>query len=223
MFDNISPRYDLLNIVLSLGMCIYWRNRLIKSVLPLQQKTLLDVATGTADVAIAASRKHPLQITGTDISDEMMRIGREKIARQAPGASIELVNAPAEQLPFDDNKFDVVTVAYGVRNFERTEAGLREIYRVMKPGGKLAVLEFSKPKVFPVKQLFRIYFRWILPLLGRWVAKDAHAYTYLPESVQEFPEGEAFLRILQKQGYVNTQCKALTFGITSLYTAYKPS
>jgi demethylmenaquinone methyltransferase / 2-methoxy-6-polyprenyl-1,4-benzoquinol methylase len=221
MFDSISHRYDLLNTILSFGVCIYWRKRLVNAVKPIEQKIILDVATGTADIAIALSKYNPVKVIGTDISEEMMSIGRKKVAQKKLGSIIELIKAPAERLPFDDNKFDIVTVAYGVRNFEHIEKGLDEILRVMKPGAKLAILEFSKPKKFPIKQIFTFYFRQILPLIGKWVAKDARAYTYLPESVQEFPEGESFLRILQSQGFVKTQCKELTFGIASLYTAFK--
>jgi len=223
MFDNISRRYDLLNGLLSLGVHRYWRNALVKSVQPVQGKNIIDVATGTADVALGLAKYHPLKVTGTDISEEMMNVGRAKVSRKGLENIIGFMKASAEQLPFDDNKFDVATVAYGVRNFENTERGIREIFRVLKPGAQIAVLEFSRPKTFPIKQIFTFYFKRILPLVGRLIAKDTRAYTYLPESVQEFPEGEAFLRILQSQGFIKTRCKALTFGIASLYTAYKPS
>jgi demethylmenaquinone methyltransferase/2-methoxy-6-polyprenyl-1,4-benzoquinol methylase len=223
MFNSISRRYDLLNTVLSAGINKFWKKQLIKATKPVNGKIVLDVATGTADVAIALAAYHPASITGVDISEKMMEIGRSKIEEKGLQNLIELKTAGAEELPFDNNKFDIVTVSYGVRNFELLEKGLLEIYRVMKPGARLVILEFSKPKGFPIQQLFSLYFRLILPLIGRWIAKDAHAYTYLPKSVQEFPEGDAFLRILQSQGFAQTQCKPLTFGITSLYTALKPS
>ena len=221
MFDSISHRYDLLNGVLSLGIYKYWRNQLVKALKLLEGKTVLDVATGTADVAIEIAKHKPSIIIGCDISEQMMVLGRKKIKKKNLATLIHLQYGDASQVPYDSNKFDCISVAYGVRNFENLERGLQEINRVMKNGGCLAILEFSKPKYFPIKQIFQLYFKYILPLIGKIVAKDNRAYSYLPESVQQFPEGESFLRILQKQGFTNTKCKSLTFGIASLYTAYK--
>lgn len=220
MFDTISPRYDLLNGLLSFGIHLYWKRCLIRSVMPLQEKKILDVATGTGAVAVGLYKHGAKDITGVDISSQMLQVGRNKLTREQTKC-ITLQQADAEHLPFDANTFDAVTVAYGVRNFENLEAGLAEIRRVLKPGAQLSVLEFSKPKVFPVKQLFAFYSRYMLPVIGKLLTKDKRAYSYLPESVQQFPEGESFLRILQQQGFNHTQCKPLTFGIVSLYTAYK--
>jgi demethylmenaquinone methyltransferase/2-methoxy-6-polyprenyl-1,4-benzoquinol methylase len=221
MFDNISPRYDFLNALLSFGIHKYWQSCLIKSVMPLEHKNVLDVATGTGAVAFALARKGASHITGIDISNQMLEVGKKKLAAMNR-PDIKLEYGDAEHMQFADNTFDAITVAYGVRNFENLEKGLSELLRVLKPGATLVVLEFSKPKVFPVKQLFGIYSRYVLPLIGKLIAKDKRAYNYLPESVQQFPEGASFLRILQQQGFIHTSCKPLTFGIASLYVAYKP-
>ncbi len=221
MFDNISPRYDFLNALLSLGIHKYWQNCLIKAVSPLRNKKVLDVATGTGAVAFALSKKGAAHITGIDISNQMLEVGRKKLSTMKI-SNISLEYGDAEHIHFETNSFDGITVAYGVRNFENLEQGLNELLRVLKPGARLAILEFSKPKVFPVKQLFGFYSRYVLPLVGKLIAKDKRAYNYLPESVQQFPEGDAFLRILQQQGFTQTTCKPLTFGIASLYIAYKP-
>ncbi len=221
MFDTISPQYDFLNTLLSLGIHKYWQNRLVKAVMPLQTKKVLDVATGTGAVALAMYLKGATDVIGIDISMQMLAVGRKRLGKQ-PSQRIQLMLADAEHIPFPDNTFDAVTVAYGVRNFEHLDTGLCEILRVLKPGAKLAVLEFSKPKSFPVKQFYAVYSRYMLPTIGTLFTKDKRAYSYLPESVQQFPEGESFLRILQQQGFIHTQCNPLTFGIVSLYTAFKP-
>lgn len=221
MFDSISPRYDFMNALLSFGIHKYWQHRLIGTVIPVSQKKILDVATGTGSVAKALHRAGAQDITGIDISLQMLEVGKKRLTASET-KHIRMLQADAEHIPFSDNTFDVVTVAYGVRNFENLEKGLSEIYRVLKPGAQLAILEFSKPQTFPIKQLYALYSRYILPVIGKLFTKDKRAYSYLPESVQQFPEGSSFLRILQQQGYTHTQCQPLTFGIVSIYTACKP-
>lgn len=222
MFDNIARRYDFLNRLLSLGIDKSWRKKAINQLQDLQPKYILDVATGTADVALETARRlHPDKIIGLDISAEMLHIGQEKIAKQGMSKVIELVQGDSENLPFADNTFDAITVAFGVRNFENLEKGLSEMNRVLKQGGKLVILEFSKPHTFPFKQLFQFYFRNILPIVGKWTSQDPRAYSYLFESVQVFPEGEQFLNILQKNGYKTSKCIPLTLGVCSIYTAEK--
>ncbi|MFN8341502.1 MAG: bifunctional demethylmenaquinone methyltransferase/2-methoxy-6-polyprenyl-1,4-benzoquinol methylase UbiE [Cyclobacteriaceae bacterium] len=221
MFDNISHRYDFLNHFLSLGIDIHWRRKAIRFLKPFAPREILDVATGTGDFAIEALALKPEHITGVDISEGMMEHGRQKLSARGLDKTISLLYGDSENLPFDQNKFDAVIVAFGVRNFENLEKGLSEIRRVLKPEGHLVVLEFSKPTAFPFKQLYQFYFRFILPLIGKVISKDNSAYTYLPESVQAFPDGQRFLEILGKTGYQNNQCKPLTFGICSMYTAQK--
>lgn len=223
MFDSISGRYDFLNRFLSLGIDQNWRKRAIKSISEINPKHILDVATGTADLAIAASGSIPEStIKGVDISEGMLSKGRQKIAKKGLTQIIHLERGDSESLPFKDNTFDAVTVGFGVRNFENLEQGLAEIFRVLKPGGKLAVLEFSKPTVFPVKQAYNFYFKTILPLWGRFISGSNNAYTYLPESVQAFPDGPDFIAILNQIGFHYTEQEKLTFGICSLYTGIKP-
>ena len=221
MFDNIAPKYDLLNRLLSLRIDNLWRISAMNELKPIAPKKILDVATGTADFAIQMRKLKPEHITGLDLSEQMLSFGRVKVKDRKLDELITLVKGDSENLPFEDNSFDAITVAFGVRNFEHIEAGLAEMYRVLRPGGKLVVLEFSKPKVFPVKQLFYFYFHFILPVIGRMLSKDTRAYTYLPESVESFPEGEAFLSLLRQAGYKNDKCRALTFGISSVYTGTK--
>jgi demethylmenaquinone methyltransferase / 2-methoxy-6-polyprenyl-1,4-benzoquinol methylase len=221
MFDNISRNYDFLNHFLSLGIDKAWRRKAISFLAPYKPKTILDVATGTGDFAIQALDLQPDKIYGVDISEGMLEVGRKKLIERNLVGKIELLKADSENLPFEENKFDAVTVAFGVRNFENLEKGLREIFRVMKPGAKLVVLEFSRPRAFPMKQAYNFYFKLILPRIGRLVSSDKSAYTYLPESVEAFPDGADFLRILETIGFKNTQCKALTFGISSIYSATK--
>jgi demethylmenaquinone methyltransferase/2-methoxy-6-polyprenyl-1,4-benzoquinol methylase len=221
MFDNISPKYDLLNHVLSGGVDIYWRKRAVKMLKQLQPKVILDIATGTGDFAIEALSLKPEKIIGVDISEGMLAVGREKIAKLGKQDIINLQSGDSESLSFDNNYFDAVIVSFGVRNFQNLLAGLTEMNRVMKPGGMCVVVEFSKPKSFPFKQLYNFYFKYILPLIGKTVSKDSAAYTYLPESVQAFPDGEAFLEIYKKAGFKNTKCIPLTFGICSIYTGQK--
>jgi demethylmenaquinone methyltransferase/2-methoxy-6-polyprenyl-1,4-benzoquinol methylase len=221
MFDNISYRYDFLNHFLSLGIDKLWRKKAVKLLKPSNPKVILDVATGTGDFAIQALTLNPEKITGVDISEGMLDMGRKKMISRGLQDKIEMVSGDSENLPFADNIFDAVTVGFGVRNFENLSKGLSEIYRVMKPGATLAVLEFSRPRRFPFKQVYNFYFKAILPKLGLWISKDKAAYTYLPESVDAFPDGADFIAILEKIGFKNTSCTTLTFGISSIYLAQK--
>lgn len=221
MFNNISKRYDLLNHVLSLGIDILWRKKAIKMLKPENPQLILDVATGTGDFAIEALALKPKKIIGVDISAGMLDMGKKKISKMGLDDKIELQMGDSEKLLFEDNKFDAVIVSFGVRNFEDLEAGLSDMYRVLKPGGTTVIVEFSKPEAFPFKQGYNFYFKSILPLIGRLVSKDNSAYTYLPESVQQFPYGDEFLNILKKVGFKDAKCKPLTFGISSIYIAKK--
>ncbi len=222
MFDNIAPYYDFLNHFLSLGIDIRWRKKAIAEIKALNPAYILDVATGTGDVALEINKQLPdAKILGVDISTEMLEIGRKKIAKKNLAEKITLQTADSENLPFQDNTFDAITVAFGVRNYENLEKGLQEMRRVLKKDGKLVVLEFSRPSIFPFKQLFNFYFRYILPTIGRFTSKDPKAYSYLYESVQAFPDGQKFLDILNKLEFKSTQCSALTLGICSIYTGSK--
>jgi demethylmenaquinone methyltransferase/2-methoxy-6-polyprenyl-1,4-benzoquinol methylase len=221
MFDSIAPRYDFLNHFLSLGIDKLWRKKAIQSLADSNPKFILDVATGTADLAIAALKLNPEKVIGIDISQLMLDVGKKKIRSSNLSNKIELVKGDSEALPYADHTFDAVTVAFGVRNFENLDKGLSELYRVLKPGGKLAVLEFSKPRAFPFKQLYYLYFHQILPLWGKWISKNQNAYAYLPESVQHFPDGNAFIDHLTKARFKNNTCKPLTFGICTLYNGLK--
>lgn len=221
MFDNISHRYDFLNHFLSLGIDRIWRRKAINTLRPLKPKLILDVATGTGDFAIQALSLNPDKIIGIDISEGMLSRGRIKLKERHLTGKVELLSGDSENIPFPENKFDAVTVAFGVRNFENLESGLKEIYRVLKTNGKVVILEFSKPGQFPFKQIYNFYFRAILPKLGRLISKDPAAYTYLPESVKAFPDGEAFTAILKNVGFKLTTCRSLTFGISSIYTGQK--
>lgn len=225
MFDNIAGKYDFLNHFLSLNMDKTWRRKMIAELTILQPKSVLDVATGTGDVAINTIKQlkiNDLKIKGVDISAEMLNVGRTKITKEGLSEKIQLELGDSEQLPFEGNKFDAVTVAFGVRNFENLERGLQEMHRVLRGGGKLVVLEFSKPTGFPFRQLYNFYFKNILPIIGKLTSKDNRAYTYLYESVQAFPDGDNFLTVLNKIGFKDTQCKPLTLGICSIYVGYKP-
>lgn len=221
MFDRIAPKYDFLNHFFSLGIDKGWRKKAIKAISTIQPKHLLDVATGTGDFAIAATSLQPTKIIGVDISEGMLEVGRKKIAAKNMSHVIDLQYGDSEQLPFNNEQFDAITCAYGVRNFEHLEAGLKEMQRVLRKGGKVAILEFSHPTAFPIKQLYKFYFRYIVPVLGKAVSKDDTAYSYLPASVAAFPEGKAFVQILNNCGFKNAQARPLTFGITTLYTAEK--
>jgi demethylmenaquinone methyltransferase/2-methoxy-6-polyprenyl-1,4-benzoquinol methylase len=221
MFDNISGRYDFLNHFLSLGIDKAWRKRAIQFLAPHNPKVILDVATGTGDFAIQALSLNPDKIIGVDISEGMLEVGRKKVKDRGLNDKIELRSGDSEKLPFSDTNFDAVIVGFGVRNFENLQKGLLEIYRVMKPGALLVILEFSRPRRAPFRQLYNFYFKSILPRIGRMVSRDSSAYTYLPESVEAFPDGEAFLTILTQSGFKQPACKPLTFGISSIYTAQK--
>ncbi|MGN6178389.1 MAG: bifunctional demethylmenaquinone methyltransferase/2-methoxy-6-polyprenyl-1,4-benzoquinol methylase UbiE [Mucilaginibacter sp.] len=222
MFNNISKTYDFLNHFLSLGIDIIWRKKAINELKADKPKRILDVATGTGDFAFEAlSILQPEMIIGVDISQGMLDIANQKIAKRGTQNRFEVKLGDSEKLPFGANEFDAVTVAYGVRNFEDLQKGLNDIYRVLKPGGKAVVLEFSKPKAFPVKQLYNFYFNYITPGIGKLFSKDARAYTYLPESVAAFPDGKAFTELMQKAGFSNTKCRPLAFGICSIYTGVK--
>ncbi len=221
MFDSIAPKYDFLNRFLSLGIDQIWRKRAIQSISKVKPKHILDVATGTADLAIATLSLNPEKVIGVDISNNMLDVGRKKIGAKKLDDRIELKQADSKQLPFDDNKFDAITVAFGVRNFEFLQDGLNEMYRVTRSGGMVAVLEFSKPKRFPFKHLYQFYFKFILPVWGGFISKSKEAYTYLPESVNQFPEGEHFAAYLKAAGYQQIKINPLTFGVCTLYTAIK--
>ncbi len=222
MFDLIAFRYDFLNHLMSFGVDKIWRKKAIKmisSVIP--GSAILDVATGTADLAIEANKYNPSNIKGIDVSDKMLEIGRHKLLKKGLQGKIELLSAASEDIPFETNSFDFVISAFGVRNFNDLERGLSEMNRVLKIGGKVVILEFSKPSIPVFSRIYRFYFIKILPLVGRIVSKDKDAYTYLPKSVMEFPDNNDFLRILTKTGYSNVAQKRLTFGIASVYTGIK--
>ncbi len=221
MFNSISGKYDFLNHFLSLGIDILWRKKAVKLLEKDQPKTLLDIATGTGDFAIEALKLQPEKVIGVDISEGMLEVGREKLKKKKLDHIIDLQLGDSEKLLFDNNIFDAVIVSFGVRNFENLEMGLADMYRVLKPGGKTVILEFSKPTKFPFKNIYNFYFKSILPKIGRLVSKDQAAYTYLPESVQAFPDGSGFLSVLNKVGFKNTRCKPLTFGISSIYIGEK--
>lgn len=222
MFDRISPKYDALNHLLSLNIDKVWRHKTAKVVAKNHPKTILDLATGTADLAIALAKRNPqAKIIGMDISEKMMEIGKAKIAKQGLESQIEVRFGDAAKLPFEDNSFDAVTVAFGVRNFENLDKGLSEISRVLKPNGHAVILEFSLPKRFPFKQLYHLYFKHILPRIGKWVSKDRSAYSYLPASVEKFPRPDCFLQILSDNGLKNNKKKAFSWGIATLYVVQK--
>ena len=221
MFNSIAGKYDFLNHFLSAGIDIYWRKKAIGLLQKSAPKQILDIATGTGDFAIEALKVNPDKITGIDISEGMLAVGREKLQKKGLTNKIELFTGDSENLQFEADSFDAVTAAFGVRNFENLEKGLSEMNRVLKPGGRVVILEFSKPTAFPMKQGYNFYFKNILPVFGKLISKDQSAYTYLPESVQAFPDGKSFLAILEKVGFKNTQWQSLTFGICSIYTGIK--
>ena len=221
MFNNISPKYDLLNRVLSMGIDISWRKKAIKMLEKEQPKLILDVATGTADFALEALSLHPNKIIGVDISEGMLNLGKEKIAKMNLSEKIELQMGDSERLLFADETFDAVIVSFGVRNFENLEKGLQDICRVLRKGGTLIVLEFSQPQGFIFSRLYYFYSKYILPTIGKLVSQDTSAYTYLPESVKAFPFGKEFLAIMERAGFSKTEAKELTFGISSIYKGKK--
>ncbi len=222
MFNNISKTYDFLNHFMSLGIDIIWRKIAINELKALKPKRILDVATGTGDFAFEAlSILKPEKIVGVDISAGMLEVAKQKINKRHLSDKFEVCLGDSEKLPFTDNEFEAITVAYGVRNFENLETGLADMLRVLKPGGKVVVLEFSKPRVFPVKQLYNFYFHYITPGIGKLFSKDSRAYSYLPESVAAFPDGKDFVALMNKVGYQQTKNRPLAFGICSIYTGVK--
>ncbi len=222
MFNDIAFRYDFLNRFLSGGIDIRWRKKALQELKSLAPKQVLDVATGTADVAmLAAAMLKPEKITGIDISDGMLDVGRKKIARAGLSGMIELLNGDSETINFPDHTFDAVTVAFGVRNFENLEKGLAEIKRVLKPGGKLVVLEFSQPRKSVAKGFYTLYMKIVTPNMGKLFSKNRNAYQYLDESIRKFPEGANFIQILDRLGYQQTYCKSLSLGICSIYCGQK--
>jgi demethylmenaquinone methyltransferase/2-methoxy-6-polyprenyl-1,4-benzoquinol methylase len=221
MFNNIDGNYDFLNHFLSMGIDVLWRKKAIKKLQAVAPKKMLDVATGTGDFAIEALALKPDEIIGVDISKEMLNVGIKKMKEKGHDNVIHLQLGDSENLPFENNTFDAITVSFGVRNFENLEKGLAEMYRVLKPGGKVMIIEFSKPEKFPIKQLYNFYFLNILPTIGKIVSKDSRAYTYLPESVNAFPYGQRFMDVLNKVGYKNPKNIPLTFGIASIYEGSK--
>lgn len=222
MFDRIAAKYDALNHLLSFNIDKVWRCKTAKTVAKCHPESILDLATGTADLAIALAKHNPkAHIIGMDISEKMLDIGRQKVAKRQLEGQIELHLGDAAALPFEDNQFDAVTVAFGVRNFEDLSQGLSEICRVLKPNGRAVILEFSMPERFLVKQLYHFYFKRVLPKIGEAVSKDASAYNYLPTSVERFPKPKDFLDMLDRHGLKQGQAKPMTMGIATLYTAIK--
>lgn len=221
MFNDIASRYDFLNHFLSLNIDYLWRKNVINILKPLKPKLILDVATGTADLALQATTLQPEKIIGIDISEEMLKIGQKKIFDKNKESVIQLINADSENMPLESDYFDACMVAFGVRNFENLKQGLKEMYRVLKPNAVLVVLEFSKPAKFPVKQFYNFYFKRILPVLGKLISKNDNAYMYLPESVNQFPDGESFTAILAEIGFKNLEIRKQSFGIASIYVGVK--
>jgi len=221
MFNSISHKYDFLNHLLSGGIDIIWRKKAIRLLQNKGIKTILDIATGTGDFAIEALKINPEKIVGVDISEGMLSFGKEKIKKLGLEHIISLELGDSEKLHFPDNSFDAITVSFGVRNYEDLEKGLTDMLRVLKPEGYCLILEFSNPRNFPMKQLYAFYSKAILPLLGRLISKDPAAYTYLPESVKAFPDGEKFISILQKVGYSEAKWIPMTGGICSIYVGRK--
>lgn len=224
MFDSIAWRYDFLNHFLSFGTDFLWRRKAVKEIgKRISPGLILDVATGTCDLAIASLRLKPVKVTGVDISQRMLEEGRKKVYRKNLQGRIELSVADSEQLPFADNSYDVAMVAFGVRNFENPGLGIAEMYRVIRPGGVIMVLEFSSPERFPFSAVYRFYFHRVLPYFGRKFSQDRSAYTYLPDSVSHFPVGEEFLSILREKGFVSLSQRLVTGGVATIYTGNKPT
>lgn len=221
MFDNISGNYDGLNRVISFGTDVKWRKKVIALVAAQNPESILDIATGTGDLAIQMASINAQRIVGLDLSEGMLKVGRKKISAKNLDARIEMIQGDSEALPFEDNTFDAITVAFGVRNFEDLEKGLAEIYRVLKPGGIFVVLETSVPTKFPFKQGYKLYSNHILPLIGKAFSKDKDAYSYLSESAASFPYGETFNNILKKIGFTNVEHMPQTFGVATIYKGSK--
>ena len=222
MFDNIAPAYDQLNHTLSWGIDKSWRKKAINWLKPFQPQRMMDVATGTGDFAIQACRVlNPQELIGTDISEGMMNVGRQKVKDAGLEGRISFAKEDCTALTFPDNRFDAITVAFGVRNFEDLDKGLREMHRVLDTDGKLVILELSEPDWFPMKQLYALYSKVVIPTLGKLLSKDRSAYTYLPQSIKAFPQGEVMKEIILKAGFREANFKRLTLGICTLYTATK--
>jgi len=221
MFNNISAKYDFLNHFLSLGIDKLWRKKAVKMLRSVNPTRILDIATGTGDFALESLVLKPTQIVGLDISSGMLEHGRVKMKKKGVDHIITMQQGDSEDIPYEDNYFDGLTVGFGVRNFENLEKGLGEMLRVVRPGGKLIILEFSKPKQFPIKQLFAFYSKNIIPILGKSISKDSNAYTYLPESVAAFPEGKNFENILAKVGYKDISSTLVSGGIATIYAGTK--
>ena len=223
MFDSIACRYDLMNRLFSAGIDMKWRKKTIGLLKKLEPKTILDMATGTADMAILACRLlNPEKITGLDLSAEMLELGRKKIEKEQLGDKIRLQTGDSETINFADNTFDAVMVAFGVRNFENLEKGLAEMLRVVRPGGRLVILEFSKPRRKAVKFLYNLYMRIVAPQVARWFRQNKEAYQYLNASANAFPDRQLFTDILKKAGYTDTGFQPLTLGICCIYSGKKP-
>ena len=223
MFNNIAWKYDFLNHFLSLGIDKGWRKKAINLLKPTSPKIILDIATGTGDLAIQAMKLYPDKVFGVDISVDMLAIGKKKIAAAGLSSKIELLEGDSEALIFEDNKFDAITVAFGVRNFQHLEAGLKEMFRVLKPGGTVMILEFSQPGNTLIRKFYNFYSSKVTPRIGKVISKDDAAYAYLHESVSVFPYGKEFTAILERCGFKNTEIHPLTFGVSTIYLAKKPS
>jgi demethylmenaquinone methyltransferase/2-methoxy-6-polyprenyl-1,4-benzoquinol methylase len=219
MFDAISKNYDGLNRVISLGIDVKWRKKVVKIVGKNKPKQILDIATGTGDLALMMAELSPDKIIGLDISEGMLAVGKEKIAKVNLSEKIEMVVGDSEEMPFDDDTFDAITVSFGVRNFANLDKGIKEIARVLKPSGVLVILETSNPMKFPFKQGYKLYTHLFLPIIGKLFSKDKVAYSYLSESANSFPFGAAFNNILQKNGFRSTEDTPVTFGVATIYTA----
>lgn len=221
MFDNISAKYDFLNHFLSVGIDKLWRKKAVKILGEVQPKRILDIATGTGDFALESLKLNPEEIIGVDISPGMLEIGKEKMKKKEVDHIVKMQLGDSEALPFEDNYFDGLTVGFGVRNYQNLEKGLADMLRVVRPGGKLVILEFSKPKKFPVKQYYAFHSKYLIPFFGKMISKDSSAYTYLPESVAAFPEGKDFVDILKKLGYKEVKMTLCSGGIATIYSGTK--
>ena len=222
MFNNISKTYDVLNRMMTMGIDTIWRKKAIRSLRSIQPQLILDVATGTGDFAIESLRiLNPEKIIGVDISSGMLAVAEEKIAKKGLKNRFEVQLGDSEKLQFKDDMFDAVTVAFGVRNFENLPQGLADIHRVLRPGGRAVILELSNPKAFPIKQLYHFYFHRFIPAMGKLISKDMSAYSYLPESVANFPDGDKFAAITQQVGFKHTKVRPQTFGFCTIYECTK--
>lgn len=221
MFDTISKEYDGLNRVISFGIDVKWRKKVVKLIAATNPTSVLDIATGTGDLAIELVKTNAKRIVGLDISDGMLEVGRQKIKKRQMDALIEMVVGDSEDLPFEDDAFDAITVAFGIRNFENLDKGLKEIRRVLKPNGIFVILETSVPTNTPYKQGYKFYTKYILPIIGRIFSRDKVAYSYLSESASVFPYGEALNNILTKNGFINATAMPQTFGVATIYMASK--